>query len=99
MFFSSTTNWSNPLGEAPTPNVDVMVSTDDNTVTVALRDHDGRVPTGNLAALTRGSEDPLEHPRRIELWPLRWVVFHTKVTSPSGWTTPRRRMQMPVCDE
>ncbi len=58
--------------------LDLTVETDDGQVTVTLSDYGGTLPTSSLAALERGTESPLEHSRGVELWLLRWVVFHTK---------------------
>lgn len=86
------------LADDPGARIGIEVRPENGTVCVIVADHDGTIPTGNLAALESGAEDPLEHPRGIELWLLRWVTFHTEgdfAVDPDA-EPPQIRLRLPT---
>lgn len=86
------------LEDAQRAAIDLTITTEEDTVAVTLSDYDGSLPTGSLAALERGMESPLEHTRGVELWLLRWVVFHTRgdfAVDPAA-DPPVVRLRMPA---
>jgi PAS domain S-box-containing protein len=73
----------------------ITVDTDDEAVLVDVVDESGTLSPTDLAVIDRGMESPLDHPRGLELWLIRWAVeySHGELTVESDAEPPLVRMR------
>lgn len=62
------------LGGDPEAALTLGITREDNGVRVILEDRGQSMSRTALDAVAAGAESPIDHPRGIELWLLRWVV-------------------------
>jgi PAS domain S-box-containing protein len=59
------------------PDIEVVVTSEADWVTVALHDHGRTIAPSDLASLRKERETATEHPQGIGLWIVRWAVLYS----------------------
>lgn len=77
------------------PDLHFDLSIEDGSVVLTVHDRAGTIPQPDLAAVTKGAENPLEHAYGIELWLSYWLAERNDAVIEVDTSPNRIRIALP----